>query len=41
MEPLSDEEGEDGQPLSKEEKQQVTTEIIEKWANHLQVKKFS
>ncbi|CAF2941177.1 unnamed protein product [Rotaria sp. Silwood2] len=36
MEPLSDDEGEDGEPLSKEEQQQVTIETIEKWSNQLQ-----
>ena len=34
MEDLSDE---DGEPLSKEEQAQVTTETIEKWATQLQV----
>ncbi|CAF3943859.1 unnamed protein product [Rotaria sordida] len=40
MEPLSDQEGEDGEQLSKEEQQQVTTDMIEKWANQLQGKDF-
>ncbi|CAF1626088.1 unnamed protein product [Rotaria sordida] len=40
MEPLSDQEGEDGEQLSKEEQQQVTTDMIEKWVNQLQGKDF-
>lgn len=34
MENMSDE---DGEELSKEERQQVTTEMIDKWSNQLQV----
>ncbi|CAF1666100.1 unnamed protein product [Rotaria magnacalcarata] len=36
IEPMSEDEDENGEPLSKEEQQQVTTETIDKWSNQLQ-----